>query len=101
MILTPSHKNVVTSVEKETGRLGKDGVLASLSPVKEQSSEVYILQRWSEKWNTYIDVTDVAQIANGNRLTITSQQPSPKKASGSDFATVQGKVGDIGLLWQG
>ena len=64
------------------GRLGKYGVLASLSPANEQSSkQVYILQRWSKKWSAYVDVTDVAQIANGDRLSIMSQHPSPKETS--------------------
>ena len=45
MILSPSRDDVVARTEKEMGRLEKDVILASLSPVNEQSSrKLYILQ---------------------------------------------------------
>ena len=45
MILSLSRDDVVACTKKEMGKLEKDVVLASLSPVSEQSSrKVYILQ---------------------------------------------------------
>ena len=50
---------LVYTIEQELGRLGKDGVLAyfSCNPGNRLSAkEVYILQRWDEKWGAYLDV---------------------------------------------
>lgn len=38
------------------------------------SDSTYNLQRYSPKWEVYVDVTDVLQICNGDKLTITLQK---------------------------
>ena len=48
---------------------------------------MYILQRWSEKWIFFVDVTDVDQVVDGDgdRLTITMQSsPKLKGAESAD-----------------
>ena len=66
--------NVVFAVEGELGQLGMDGILAYFSCVRGEKhrsdKRVYILQRWSEKWENFVDVTDVEQIKDGDRLTV-------------------------------
>ena len=100
-----SHKEMVVgrdrlgyTIEQELGRLGKDGVLAyfSCDPGNGLSAkEVYILQRWDEKWGTHVDVSDTDQLETGDRLICTLQQ-SQSNASSSrgtvDFNTSKGKV---------
>ena len=95
LTLIANRESVVFAIERELGKLGKDGVLASFSSSgKEGSSKkVYFLQRWAEEWNAFVDVTDVSQMANGDRLTVTRQQSSPKVASG--FDTARGEVSEI------
>ena len=67
--LTITKDNVIFTVE-ELGKLGVDGVLAYFScprwERRHRSKNVYILQRWTDKWKAYVDVTDVDQIQDGN-----------------------------------
>ena len=39
----------------------------------------YVLQRFSQKWNAYIDVTEASQVQKGDKLTVVEKQP--KKVS--------------------
>ena len=75
--LTITKDNVIFTVEEELGKLGVDGVLAYFSyPRGERrhgGKDVYILQRWTEKWKTFVDVPDVDQIQDGDRLTIVQE----------------------------
>ena len=93
LTLHPDDENVAFVVEKEIKKLGKDGIVVLSSSVsKEHSSQkVYILQRWSKKWKAFVDVTDVKQIVDGDRLTIARLPFSPAKAA-SGFDTTRGEV---------
>ena len=68
--LIATKDNIVFVVEE----LGVDRVLAYFScPWGERrhgSKDVYILQRWIDKWKSFVDVTDVDQIQDGDRLTV-------------------------------
>ena len=72
--------DVVFAVEEELGQLGMDGILAYFSCVRGEEhrtdKRVYILQRWAEKWESFVDVTDVEQIKDGDRLTVVLQSSS-------------------------
>ena len=89
---------LVYAIEQELGRLGKDGVLAyfSCDPGSRPSNkQVYILQRWDEKWGTYVDVSDMDQVKTGDRLVCTLQQLLDSASSSRDavdFDTSKGKV---------
>ena len=76
-ILTITKDNVIFTVEEELGKLGVDGVLAYFfCPQGERrhgGKDVYILQRWTEKWKTFVDVPDVDQIQDGDRLTVVQE----------------------------
>ena len=71
---------------------------------------MYILQRWDAKWNTYVDVSDIEQVVNGDRLICTLQDGLQDSQAGSqcsalstvdrkrdtrDFDTAKGKVSFI------
>ena len=75
-VLCVSRNEIVYTLENEIGLLGIDGVLAYFSCIRGQSAgakKVYILQKWSDKWNSFIDVTDTDQIVDGDRLTVIQQ----------------------------
>ena len=62
-------------------RLGKLGVSVRLS-AHPGSSKSYLLQKWSTTWNTYVDVEDVDDLEDKDRVTVV-QMPtmqSPKSA---------------------
>ena len=75
--LSVDKDNVIFVVEEELGQLGMDGILAYFSCVRGEQyrtdKHVYILQRWAEKWENFVDVTDVEQIKDGDRLTVVQQ----------------------------
>lgn len=96
--LTVERDHLVYAIEEELGKLGIDGVLAyfSCEPGSRLSTkQVYILQRWDEKWSTYVDVSDTDQVKSGDRLICTLQQSQDSASSSRgtvDFDTSKGKV---------
>ena len=81
-VLTATRDELVYVLENELGILGIDGVLAYFSCPRGQtagSKQVFILQRWSDKWKSFVDVTDVDQVFDGDRLTIVMQHPSDEQ----------------------
>ena len=66
--------NIFDAIEDSLKKAGWSGVLSLQAHTDTNSdlaeSNVYFLQRWSHKWGTFIDVTDVKEIQSGNRLTI-------------------------------
>jgi len=74
-------ESLVCEVERELEELGMDGILAYFSCPRGQHlphKNVYILQRWNERWGKFVDVTDITQVLDGDRLTV-SPQPSPAR----------------------
>ena len=37
---------------------------------KDEDGSAYILQRWSDKWQTYVDVSHLGEIENGDKLKV-------------------------------
>ena len=106
-VLAIDKDHLVFSVEEELGKVGKDGLLAYFSCEPggcHSSKNVYILQRWDRRWNAYVDVSDIAQVVNGDRLICTLQNSPMPSSQGSalsttdrkrdtrDFDTTKGKV---------
>ena len=92
-------EDVLVCLERELGRIGKDVRLElSASTDLQGSSDVSTkgicrLQRWSEKWNCFVDITDACQIADGDKLiTICPRSQCTSEASMSSFDTSAGKV---------
>ena len=89
--LTVDKDNVVYTVEEELGKIGLDGILAHFScPRGEKrhgNKNVFILQRFSDKFKLFVDVTNVEQINDGDRLTIV--QANCQASSSSDATNGQ------------
>ena len=71
-----SQDELVYTIEREIGLLGINGVLVYFScPRGERlaTKTVYILQRWSDKWDSFVDVTNTDQIVDGDHLTVTEE----------------------------
>jgi hypothetical protein len=62
----------------ELNALGVTNSSVGFASESETSSRAFILQRFSSKWNTFVDVNNAEDIANGDRLTVT---PSPVAAT--------------------
>ena len=60
-VLSATRDELVYVLENELGILGIDVVLAYFSCAQglTAGSKKVILQRWSEKWKSFVDVTDV------------------------------------------
>ena len=71
-------------MEEELRKFGV-GVVAVASidttSVFKDPSSVFILQRYSNKWNTFINVERIGEICDGDRVTVV---PLPKPKVGSD-----------------
>ena len=53
----------------------------------------YILQRWEHKWNCFIDVSNIEEVKNGDRLTVVfkpgkEQTGSPEVKVGTEYIIV-------------
>lgn len=110
-VLAIDKDHLVFSVEEELGKVGKDGLLAYFScepgGCHSSSKSVYILQRWDSRWNAYVDVMDIEQVVNGDRLIYTLQNSPVPSSQGSvlsttdrkrdtrEFDTIKGKVSFI------
>ena len=47
--------------------------------IRLEGEGTFVLQRFSQKWNAYIDVTEASQVLMGDKLTVVEKQP--KKVS--------------------
>ena len=98
--------HLVYVIERELANVGKNGILAYFSCERGHQSltkDVYILQRWALKWETYVDVTDLEQIKDGDRLTVIRQEQSQEdrstsSSSSAGFDTSQGQVSTYSWL---
>ena len=43
----------------------------------------FILQRWEHKWNCFIDVSDIEEVKNGDRLTVVLMPGKEQTTNGS------------------
>ena len=72
-ILKSTSENLLLVLERELGSVGLDGVI-DLSPMpsthESTDKKVFVLQRWADRWHTFVDVTDVVQVKDGDKLTL-------------------------------
>jgi len=101
-ILTVDRDELVYTVKHEIELLGIRGVLAYFSCPRGQSSsskKVFILQRWSEKWKSFVDVTDIEQVEEGDRLILqcdTNMVATEQNCgTSSSFDVSRGKVCEL------
>ena len=73
-----------SSIERELDKLKKDVSLLQIGaaiPTPEGKINLYVLQRYCNKFETFVDVTDERQLRDGDRLTITCLSPSGSAGS--------------------
>ena len=102
--LITTKDNIVFVIEEELGKVGVDGVLAYFScPQGERrhgSKDVYILQRWTDKWKSFVDVTDIDQIQDGDRLTVIKEidlYPQTHPAGDQQGSTFDASRGHVSI----
>ena len=60
--------DVLKTLETEFKKLSLS--LEEVAPVVPGAHPVYTLQRFSSKWQTFVDVTDPSQVFDGDKLTV-------------------------------
>ena len=84
--LTVDKDNIIYIIEEELEKIGMDGILSHfLCPrgIKRHGNKnVFILQRFSDKFKLFVDVTDVDEISDGDRLTIVQANSSSDATNG-------------------
>ena len=81
-LLTVSSTDLLAKVQIELVKAIGDVALVPLSKspadvFTSSSKEMYILQRFSKKWDTFVDVGEVAEVKDGDRLTAVAFNPRP------------------------
>ena len=79
-------ENITQVVSGELHRLGRPRAQVytandDLPGVGEQSrrSEIYLLQKWSDQWDCYVDVAHYNEVSDGNRLAVIARPKPPSK----------------------
>ena len=91
-ILKVTPDTLLVAVESELGNIGLDICLlpfyATKEELKSRSKVPYKLQRWAEKFNSYVDVTHESQVNDGDRLTVKIASTSTDSDAGSSRKVV-------------
>ena len=89
-------ENTLVSLQEELVRVvGKDvrlelAISASSQDSSNVSKRIYRLQRWSERRNCYVDITDASQIVDSDKLITIC--PHMQSSSDASFDSSTGKV---------
>ena len=76
--LRVTRDTVISAVIEEMKSLGaKRPVVRLAGGSHEEGSTDYLLQRWVAKWQIFVDVCDLAQIVDDDRLTVAIVQRTP------------------------
>lgn len=75
--------NIYETIEESLKKTGWSGFLALQTDNESDLAEltdIYFLQRWSQKWSTFVDIADIEEIQSGDRLTVVAKpSKSPTK----------------------
>ena len=83
-IIKATRDNLVLVLERELGNVGLDGILALLPSTSENTPKtIFVLQRWTDCWYTFVDVTDKSQLKDGDKLTLVCK-PNSDSSSAMD-----------------
>ena len=72
----PADSAICNFVERELQRTGWNGRVTfgepetSSSAVNRSEQPVYLLQRWSERWGMFIDVSSAKEVKEGDRIIV-------------------------------
>ena len=75
--------NVIETESKFMGDVALLPFGKSPSDFPGASKEFYILQRWSDKWTSFVDVNETKEACSGDHLTVV---PVPKSAASSSVS---------------
>ena len=70
-VVLPEGGNVLEILQEEFKKIAPNVTFLSDSSNDDSSA---ILQRYSKKWDTFLDVTKASDICNGDKLTISERQ---------------------------
>ena len=75
-LVDPTFKAAVIEVEKALGTIGKD--VSVLCPGKSTtgSKDVFVLQVWTERWKSYVNMSHNDTIKDGDHLTVSQVEVS-------------------------
>ena len=65
-----SFATIVVEIEKALGTLGADISVLCAGKSPTGSKDTYILQIWSNRWNSFVDMSKDDIIRDGDRLTV-------------------------------
>ncbi len=81
-ITVSSGESLTECVTAELRRLGRSAASVHTANTDLQSTEerdVYILQKWSPQWDSYIDVRLIHEVEDGDRLSVVAKPKPPSK----------------------
>jgi len=71
------------SFDKDAFICGIQETTGSADFAKASRGTGYLLQKWSSKWETYVDVGSVDEVVNGDKLTVVLQPSASQTVSHS------------------
>jgi len=94
--LTVTRETLVEAVERELAKVFGDACLLPFQYHEEDSTSskkvMYLLQRWSDKWDAFVDVMETDEVKDGDRLTVVSRGSNASTGSESH-------VSEMSALW--
>ena len=72
-LLVPPGRSVCDLLTDELKKTGNDATVCVGEPYEPPGNAkppIYLLQRWSEKWQAFLDVSDPSEIFDGDKLSI-------------------------------
>lgn len=66
----PSFPGVVVEVEKALGAIGRDVSVLCAGKSPTGSKETFVLQIWSQRWNSFVNMSHDDSVKDGDRLTV-------------------------------
>ena len=88
--------SLLCTVEQEMGRLGHDILLAPIEKSDQtwgnSSKQVFILQKWSDKFQTFVDVTDPLDFHDGDCFNLAPDPQNSQQSFPGPSGTTSGKV---------
>lgn len=79
VLTVTSLTSLCEKVEGELLKFGVFGTVSPLSQVKQEGGQAFFLQRYDAKWETFVNVDNIDQVIQGDKVTVVSK-PCNKRA---------------------
>ena len=76
-VLTLSPHDACPYIQQELRNMGFEGAVVTLSSKVSVEPNHFFLQKWSRKWETFVDVETIQQIAQDDKLTVVPNPVGP------------------------